>query len=275
MQRTRTKKVIISNMSMVKVAIVNRSTVMTDEQVAAMVPALQRQVTEDFYPSWGANAALTFVGKNEVPDPLCWQIVVLDNSDQAGALGYHDLTASGLPLGKVFAKTDLQYGNSVSVTVSHELLEMLADPWICWTIFNQSTNYAGIIFPLEVCDACEADDIGYEIDGVLVSDFVYPTWFEAQWHGVTGVAFDKTGKLKNPFQLAAGGYIGYFDVSKGSGWQQATADLAFGSSAEDWKGLSVAGKKLPQYSASRLPVIGSRRERRARDRALWAKSTVS
>ena len=32
-------------------------------------------------------------------------MLVLDTSDQAGALGYHDVTPQGLPLGKVFAKT--------------------------------------------------------------------------------------------------------------------------------------------------------------------------
>ena len=60
-----------------------------------------------------------------------------DNPDQAGALGYHEITSQGTPLGKVFAKLDLQSGASWTVTLSHELLEMLADPWINWCAHGQ------------------------------------------------------------------------------------------------------------------------------------------
>jgi hypothetical protein len=40
----------------------------------------------------------------ELPAPDSWWLVFLDNSDQAGALAYHDLTNEGLPLSKVFVK---------------------------------------------------------------------------------------------------------------------------------------------------------------------------
>ena len=63
---------------------------------------------------------------------------------------------------------------SWTVTLSHELLEMLADPWINWCAQGDD----GKIYALEVCDAVEADRMGYEIDGVLVSDFITPSWFE-------------------------------------------------------------------------------------------------
>jgi len=42
--------------------------------------------------------------------------------------GHHDLTPDGLPVGKSFAGTDKHFGHSWTVTASHELLEMLADP---------------------------------------------------------------------------------------------------------------------------------------------------
>ena len=51
---------------------------------------------------------------------------------------------------------------------------MLADPWINWCA--QGTD--GKIYALEVCDAVESDKLGYEIDGVMVSDFITPAWFE-------------------------------------------------------------------------------------------------
>jgi hypothetical protein len=171
------------------------------------------------------------------PKPGDWWLVILDNSDQADALGYHDVTAEGLPLGKVFAKTTQQYGEKWSVTASHELLEMLADPEINLTVFLEEQK-GGRLYAYEVCDACEADQFGYSIDGVAVSDFVFPSWFESfRKHG----PFDHQNKIQKPLQLLKGGYIGIYDVLSGGGWTQLTAEAV--------------------NSRARAP-IGSRRERR-------------
>src|SRR5664279_2494772 len=88
-------------------------------------------------------------------------IVVTDDPDQAGALGYHEMSSRGTPLGKVFAALDMRLETSWTVTLSHELLEMLADPWINWC----AQSPEGKMYALEVCDAVEADECGYEIDG--------------------------------------------------------------------------------------------------------------
>ena len=80
----------------------------------------------------GSGLPVEFLPRGELLTEGWWQISVTDNPDQAGALGYHELTSRGTPLGKVFAGLDLQSGGSWTVTLSHELLEMLADPWINW-----------------------------------------------------------------------------------------------------------------------------------------------
>src|ERR1700735_4567820 len=56
----------------------------------------------------------------------CW-LVLFNDSDQANALGCHDLTTGGLSIGKVFAASELKAGTSWTVTARHELLEMLGD----------------------------------------------------------------------------------------------------------------------------------------------------
>lgn len=66
--------------------------VITDNDVKKVVPALQTQVSRDFAPAWGIDADLVFVPKGKKPPAKYWWLVMLDNSDQAGALGYHDLT---------------------------------------------------------------------------------------------------------------------------------------------------------------------------------------
>jgi hypothetical protein len=240
-------------MANIQIAIINASTVLSDDEVSKAVPALQRQVHEHFAPAWGIDADLAFFSQNQSPPPGSWWLVVLDNSDVAGALGYHDTTSEGLPIGKVFAGSDLQFGLKWTVTASHELLEMLGDPEINLTVFVQPDAGSGTLYAYEVCDACEADRFGYDIDGVTVSDFVFPAWFEAS-RPAGSTRFDQAGKLTRPLPfLLPGGYIGAFDVTTGTGWHQITAD-------------TITGR-----AASRARV-GSRRERRRTPRNHWQRS---
>jgi hypothetical protein len=209
--------------STIQISVINESTVLADADVVPAVAALQKQVTNDFRPVWGTDAELTIVPKGDQPAAGNWWLVLLDDSDQANALGYHDLTTEGLPIGKVFAASDLKTGTSWTVTASHELLEMLGDPNINLTVFVQNGDTVGVLYAYEICDACEDDSLGYQVDNILLSDFVYPTWFESfRTEGST--QFDRMNKIQTPFQLLVNGYIGTFNVTAGSGWQQQTAE---------------------------------------------------
>lgn len=239
-------------MANIKIAVINASTVLTDDNVKAAVPDLQTQVHRDFAPVWGTDADLTFVPKGNNPPSEMWWLTILDDSDQAGALGYHDITQDGLPLGKVFAGSDMKYGYQWTVTASHELLEMLGDPDINLTAFVQKDEKTGTLYAYEVADACEADQYGYKIGNTLVSDFVYPSWFES-FRQKGSTQFDYGKKIDTPFKLLPGGYIGAFDVTAGTGWHQITAD-----------------GKPSRYDMR--PRLGSRREKRRTPRNQWLKS---
>lgn len=241
-----------ANQQLTQIAVINASTVLTDSQVQSVVPALQSQVSQHFAPAWGVDANLTFIPQGSTPPPGSWWLTVLDDSDQAGALGYHDLTNEGLPLGKVFAGSDLKYGSEWTVTASHELLEMLGDPNINLTVFIQKPNdNSGRLYAYEVCDAVEADNLGYKVGNVLVSDFVYPSWFE-DFRAPNSTQFDYRQQVTQPLQLLADGYIGIFDVTSGNGWTQLTA------------------QKMTH--ARHRGEVGTRRERRRTIRAHWMKS---
>jgi hypothetical protein len=107
------------------------------------------------------------------------------------------------------------------------------------------------LYAYEVCDACEADAFSYAISGVSISDFVYPSWFES-FRYPKSTQFDFRKKISKPFQLLKGGYIGYYDVTAGTGWQQ-------------------LGAQKNNFRAR--PPVGSRRERRSIPMANRIKST--
>lgn len=235
-------------MAEIKVAVINASTILADTEVQNVITALQTQVTRDFAPQWGIDADLSFIPHGEQPPPGYWWLTILDDSDQAGSLGYHDVTENGLPLGKVFAKTDIADHLQWSVTASHELLEMLGDPAINLSVLVGNTLYA-----YEVCDSPENEKFGYDINGVKVSDFVFPSWFQP--FRSEGTQFDFGAHLTAPLQLLPGGYIGTYDITSGNGWQQTTAP-----------GTQLTYQMRPQP--------GSRRERRRTPREQWLASRL-
>jgi hypothetical protein len=200
-------------MNDVAIAIENKSSALTDKEVQAAIPALQQQVNYDFKPYWNEGARLVWVpsGSSRPTGAGSWLLSVLDDSDQAGTLGYHDVTSDNTPLLKVFAKTDLDSGLSWTVTASHEILEALADPWVssAWQMTNRE------FVALEVGDPVEADELGYMIDGTLVSDFILPAWFVK---GLKVPKYDFAGHVGGPLQVAPGGYVSIF-VS-GKGWTE-------------------------------------------------------
>ena len=206
----------------VVIAIKNQSTVITDAQLTPAVAAVQVQVSRDWFPIWRTTATIIQLTKTQPIPAGAWPIYILDNSNVAGALGYHD-ESTGVPYGRVFVKTCQQYGLSWTVTLSHELLEMLGNPNINLTVFRQpAVGNTGSIYFFEVGDPCQNDTMGYMINGVKVSDFATPAFFDDSMKSVPGTKFDYCGYLTGPFVIGSGGYLSVFNVSKGSGWTTLT-----------------------------------------------------
>ena len=202
---------------MPQIAVINESTAISDADVQNMLPAFDQQWNKDLEPIWGVDAAtFTFVPKNQTPADGTWWVVFLDDSDQANALAYHDLTDQGLPISKVFVKTIQADNASVSVGATHEICEMAVDPWLN----SAYQDLQGVFWAGEVCDPVEDDQYGYQIGGILVTDFVKPNWFAHQ-HAQGNI--DLKGHANAAFEILTGGYAQYFDPQQG--WQQVTGSL--------------------------------------------------
>jgi hypothetical protein len=246
----KTRKPYVPAEKFATISVLNNSTVVTDDEIKSAIPNFQAALDEDFSPFWAASAKLLFVPKDQAPPSRSWWIAIMDNSDVQDALGYHDLTNDGQPIGKVFAKTDLDNGYDWHITFTHELWEQLADPWICWLAATADMKK---IYAVEVADAVEADPLAYKKGNTMISDFVLPTWFEDFWK--TGqTQFDFMNHVNAPLKLAKGGYISIWTTQ--NGWNQEYA-----------QGDKEAAKNA-------RPPKGSRRDRRRTPREQWRNSHV-
>jgi hypothetical protein len=112
------------------------------------------------------------------------------------------------------------YTRERDIVSDHELAEMMVDPAInLWVDGPLGTTYA-----YEMCDAVEEEE--FSIDGITMSDFVYPAYFES-FRKPNSVQFDYLKKVTKPFQILKGGYS---LVRKGTKTNQ-----VFGSKAKEKK----------------------------------------
>lgn len=190
------------------IACVNEATVALGVNFDALIAAMQVFVDEHVAPVWGTRAKLV---KTKALVPGKWAMVFLDDADHAHSLAYHDVTPDGLPLAKVFVKTTLKNHDLVSVSASHELVEMLVDPAINMVTMRTDSP---LVYGYESADPVE--ELSFRVNGIPMTDFVYPTYFEA-FHKPGSVRFDHLGKINKPFEIDPGGYLGVYKKGK---WKQ-------------------------------------------------------
>jgi len=211
--------ILVSNRGSVpKIACINASTVDLGVDFDKLIAALQQFLDECFVPIWRTPAKLV---KATRPLHSAWTLVFLDAAESSGENGYHALAGmNGLPQAKVFVKSTIDIGDKVTVTASHELAEMMVDPAInLW-----SEGPRGAFYAYETCDAVEDEE--FSIDGIAMSDFVYPSYFEL-FRKPDSVQFDYLKRVTKPFQILKGGYS---VIRTGQ-----TVEKKFGSKAKERK----------------------------------------
>lgn len=193
---------------MINVAVYNRASTPLPFRLEDQVNAMQAFLNLHFTPIWGIAAKLSVTTG---PVKGYWGLVFMDTADQPGALAYHD-EENNEPLSKVFVKTTLDAHEDVSVSASHELVEMLCDAACNRYVTEQDGS---VLMAFEVADPVE--DQSETVNDFAMTNFVTPRWFEPQPFGQGVTQFDWLGKLDRPFQLSGGGYA----VTGGAGaWTQ-------------------------------------------------------
>jgi hypothetical protein len=255
----------------VRIGLASQSASVGKDDLAAVAAALDLQVNRDFAPVWGIAATVAMLPDADQVPPGVWPIFVKDELPP-GMGGVH-LTKHLQPFALVKA------GETWSLAASHECLEMLADPAGTRLFASQGIGMEnGAIVSLdthfeylvEVCDPCEAPDCAYLIDGVLVSDFYTPRFFDFAAAG--GVRYSHTGKITAPRQVLPDGYLSwyeatekqFFQLQNGPGGPQ-VRPLGLPKSGNLRRFVDLANKNGPRWELSHAgaSVMGKRRSERA------------
>jgi hypothetical protein len=190
------------------IALVSDTASLSLKEVSPVAAALQKQVTRDFGPIWEVNATVDAFDRLESVPVDYWPVIIRDDINEPGAAGYHT-DDHGQPFALV------QFDANWGLTASHETLEMLADPFGNRTVAGSPppqapkpvSQLSRVLYLVEVCDPCEANQFAYAANGVQISDFITPDYYDP--NDVTGVRYSFRGSVKSPHNVLEGGYVSF------------------------------------------------------------------
>jgi hypothetical protein len=230
----------------------------SDEELQVAIRAVNRQIAHDFEPYWSVGAALRLEGRStDTPDKMKLQdmrgdavLYLWDRVDVEDALGYHDTNNRGIPFGFVFTELSKQLGENWTVTLSHEALELIADPEVNLLVSgpHPADSKKSVFHWYEMCDAVQAES--YKVDGVDVSNFLLPLYFtgEDEFDGrndFLGRRHKK--KALRSFGINPGGYVGFFNPESGEHETFALSGDAVAKKRLEIKGKATAARRSVRY----------------------------
>jgi len=196
-------------MSLLQVGLVDKTGEINSQLMETTASALNIQVTRDLPQFWNVQASVTYLSSpNKIPAGV-WPVFLVKTlpPDEGG---FH-MDKHNQPYAKVIASPD---SDEWTIDASHETVEMLVDPYgnrlqnSTSIEINRKTIEDGtgeFAYLVEACDPCEADNYAYAIQGIAVSDFLTPHFYDPI---VTpGTRYSFTGAIKAPRQILPGGYI--------------------------------------------------------------------
>ena len=174
--------------------------------------ALNTQVVQDLPQYWsGISANVSYAPSLAAVPHGAWPVFLVKKLPP-GEGGFH-LDAHNQPYAKVIASSA---DTTWTIDASHEIVEMLVDPWGNRTQKSQAIEISGkgvkdasgtFSYLVEACDPCEANQFAYDIGGIAVSDFITPHYYDASETANTRYSF--RNNISRPRELLDGGYISF------------------------------------------------------------------
>jgi hypothetical protein len=199
-------------MGVFHIAIINQSDNLSPEDIEKATAAVQKQVTVDFTPVWDITAVVSaFSSLASMPNGY-WPVVIRDEIgiNQPGA----HVSGDGQ---KPFALV-LFTGHKWTITLSHEVLELLVDPFGTTRRTGPSPRdgEGDVEFLAEICDPCQSNECAYLVNGdQFVSDFVFPSYYNGFGMG----KYSQMGSVTSPREVLSQGYVTWHNLAKDEWWQ--------------------------------------------------------
>ena len=208
-------------MSVIQIGLVDTTGRISTDLIHAAAVALNLQVARDLPQFWPVNASVTYLPSPKKIPAGIWPVLLVATLPP-GEGGFHS-DKHKQPYSKVIASPD---DNTWTIDASHEILEMLVDPYgnrmqssvaieIVGNKIQDGTGQFGYL--VEACDPCEDNSYAYTVNGIAVSDFITPHFYDPM--ATSGTRYSFAGNLKAPRQILPGGYISFVDPLKDR-WEQ-------------------------------------------------------
>ena len=203
-------------MSLIQIGLVDTTGKINVDLMNSVAAALNVQVTRDLPQFWPIQATVRYLpDATKVPVGV-WPVQLVKHLPP-GEGGFHT-NKHNQPFAKVIASPGSE---EWTIDASHETIEMLVDPSGNRLQASQAIEIVGgkiqdgtgeFQYLVEACDPCEADNYGYPIQGVAVSDFITPRFYDPV---VTpGTRYSFTGAITAPRQILPGGYISFVNTTE-------------------------------------------------------------
>ena len=203
-------------MSVIQVGLIDTTGALDSSLVEATAAALNIQVMRDLPQFWNVQATVRYLpNPNAIPVGV-WPVLLVSKLPP-GEGGVH-LTKKNQPYSLVIGTPD---SNDWTIDASHETLEMLVDPSGNRLQASRAITIAGndvedtageFEYLVEACDPCEANQYAYPINGIAVSDFITPHFYDPVVTAGTRYSFG--GNISKPREVLPGGYISYTNPQK-------------------------------------------------------------
>jgi hypothetical protein len=195
---------------MTTVAIIPRGVPLAMPELSLVASAINVQVTRDLAPAWHVQANVAAFPDDT--EPLAHGFVpVYVVADTGGSDGVHRHPDSGT----IFALVRYSPGMRWSLAASHEILELLVDPTLHFTLPGPLAGQPAVTvqYLVEICDPCEGSDYAYLADdahGIYVSDFCLPSFY---WKSPSPTGpYSLQDSLSGPGTIASGGRLTWRDA---------------------------------------------------------------
>jgi hypothetical protein len=208
-------------MSVIQIGLVDTTGQIDPKLVQATSIAINLQVTRDLPQFWPTSATVICLPSPDAVPAGIWPVQLVTTLPD-GEGGYHT-DQNNQPYAHVIASPN----NSIwTIDASHEILEMLVDPWgnrMQSSVAIEITNgkiqdgTGQFNYLVEACDPCEDNQYAYTVNGIAVSDFITPRFYDPLV--TSGTRYSFTGAIQAPRQILPGGYLSYVDLQQNN-WEQ-------------------------------------------------------